>query len=399
MLSIAPIDTHAARRAMTSRGGFLWWYLDAVDEAGNGCVIIWSYGLPFLPGYASSERRGRAPAARERPSLNVAVYREGALDCYLLQEYDPAQVEWRPEAGTWRFGETEIASDEREGERRVSVALDCPIPGGDERLRGRVVVEGTSLHQYDGKDAVAPNADAVAPNADAVAPNADAVAPNADTAAPVDHRWCPRIVAGEADIDLRAGDREHYRFGGRAYHDANCGVTPFHRLGIDCWLWGRCPVGDREIVFYGLWPDDEGEPLYRVFDLGAGGEWRETDEIDFVRKSARWNLGGMRWWERLELTGPAETDWSPLSVEVRDVVDSGPFYMRFLTRTTAGEREATGVAELIRPHRIDLARHRPLVRMRVQQVAERNSAWLPLFSGPKQGRVRRLFDFNFGGTG
>ena len=375
MLSVAPIDTDAARRAMSSRGGFLWWYLDAVDAEGNGCVIIWSYGLPFLPGYAAAERRGRAPAARERPSLNVAVYREGALDCYLLQEYDPGQVEWRPEAGRWRFGETEIAADRRE----VSVALDCPIPGG-ERLRGRVLVEGKR------------------PSFSTAGRPSRRIGAT-DGAAPIEHRWCPRIVAGEADIDLRAGDREHYRFGGRAYHDANCGVTPFHRLGIDCWIWGRCPFGDREIVFYGLWPDDEGDPSYRVFDVGPSGEWRETGEIAFARESGRWNLGGMRWWERLELAGPSETDWSPLSVEMRDVVDSGPFYMRFLTRATSGDREATGVAELIRPHRIDLARHRPLVRMRVQQVADRNSAWLPLFSGPKRGRVRRLLEFNFGGTG
>ena len=81
---------------------------------------------------------------------------------------------------------------------------------------------------------------------------------------------------------------------------------------------------------------------------------------------------------------------------MQHVVDSGPFYMRYLTRARAGDGEATGVAELIRPDRIDLARHRPFVRMRVQQPSS-NSAWLPLFSGPKQGRIRRLFDYNFGG--
>ncbi|MFB6351006.1 MAG: hypothetical protein ABEN55_17950 [Bradymonadaceae bacterium] len=362
MLSIAPVDTDAGRRAMAAPGGFVWWYVDAVDADGNGCVIIWSYGLPFLPGYASAERKGEASEAAERPSLNVAVYRGGQLDCYLLREYSPEETVWRPEEGYWRFGETEMQSRRREGRRRVSVALDCPIPGGDRRLRGTVEIAGP----------------------------APAIA--GGTRMP-NHRWSPRIVIGETGVDLRAGGTERYRSSGRGYHDANCGVTPFHRLGIERWLWGRCPLPDRELVFYGLWPAGDGAPQHRVLTFDADGDWHSERAVEFQLEGARRNIGGMRWWNTLRVTGPAAASWSPLEVEVRDVVDSGPFYMRYLTRSAS----ATGVAELIRPGRIDLARHRPFVQMRVQRSGESNSAWLPLFSGPRRGRFRRLLDYNFGG--
>ena len=96
----------------------------------------------------------------------------------------------------------------------------------------------------------------------------------------------------------------------------------------------------------------------------------------------------------MSLGKPGETG-DRLCIDGRQVVDSGPFYMRFITRGSVdGGEEATGIGELIRPDRVDLGRHRPLVRMRVHDVREGdNSMWLPLFTGPKRGRIRRLMRF------
>jgi hypothetical protein len=58
-------------------------------------------------------------------------------------------------------------------------------------------------------------------------------------------------------------------------------------------------------------------------------------------------------------------------------------------RTAAGEL-ALGWSELCRPDRVDLAPHRPFVKMRVHRAAGPNSIWLPLFTGPRSGRVSRL---------
>jgi len=366
MLSITAIEPNAARRAMESAGGFLWWYLDVVDGEGNGCVLIWSYGLPFLPGYASADRRGNAPPAAERPSLNIAVYRDGELDCYLLEEYPTERVDWRPEEARWRFGATEIRV-RRQGERqRVVAGLDCVIPGGERRLQGTVEATGPAP-------------------------------PVTSAETDPSHRWSPRMVAGEAEVDLRAGETDRYRFAGDAYHDANCGTVPFHRLGIARWVWGRCPIGDGELVFYGLWPEGDGPARRCVLAFDGDGEWQRREGVEIELAEPSWSLGGMRWWRRMQIRGPAGASWTPLTVEVREVVDSGPFYMRYLTEARADGVSAGGVAELIRPDRIDLARHRPFVRMRVRREGETNSAWLPLFSGPKRGRIRRLFDFHLGG--
>jgi carotenoid 1,2-hydratase len=39
---------------------------------------------------------------------------------------------------------------------------------------------------------------------------------------------------------------------------------------------------------------------------------------------------------------------------------------------------------------VDLDLHRPFVRMRVHRTEAPSSFWLPLFSGPREGRWRRL---------
>src|SRR5687768_10564437 len=106
MLHIGDSATELDPQLLRAPGGFLWWYADLVDERGNGLVCIWSFGLPFLPGYASASRRGTPQLPEERPSFNIAVYERGKLVCYLLQEYEPSEVEWA--STRWRFGRTSI---------------------------------------------------------------------------------------------------------------------------------------------------------------------------------------------------------------------------------------------------------------------------------------------------
>ena len=75
MISLRFDPRFPAPEALTAPGGFVWWYLDLTDGAGNGVVLIWSFGLPFLPGYADAARKGQGQSPASRPSLNVAVYK------------------------------------------------------------------------------------------------------------------------------------------------------------------------------------------------------------------------------------------------------------------------------------------------------------------------------------
>lgn len=360
LICLSPPDHRLDRALLDAHGGFVWWYSDLVDAHGNGLVLIWSYGLPFLPGYAQSAREGRAPAPRERPSINLSVYKDGELDFYLLQELAPEQASWSTEHDAWHFGDCRMRRRVEAGRVYLDVELDCPVDGSDDRLTGRIELDGV-CRQACGEE------------------THPGELPH--------HDWTPRVGPAHGIAELTHGDH-HWRIDGRAYHDRNGGSVPQHELGMDHWIWGRVPLEGRELIYYLLWEDADGEPVCFGLTIDDDGCTELVEDLRVELSSPRKNMGGLRWWPKLTLFA-GDRPW--IGVRHRDVVDSGPFYMRYLLEaTTPSGESARGVGELCQPDRVDLHRHRPLVRMRVHHTAGDNSMWLPLFTGPRQGRVRRL---------
>lgn len=362
MIEVGAPQDGVAPELLRAPGGFAWWYVDVVTPSGDGVVLIWSYGLPFLPGYAAAARRGAPQLPEDRPSVNLVVYRGGAPTFYLLQEHPAGSA---PVRGDFTR-EQQIAGcrfTRRTGAGRLvlEAVLDCAVPGMRERLTGTIRVEG-------------------------VARAAD------DAGAPVDapHVWTPLTgpATGEATLDL--GGRPLLRLQGRAYHDRNAGGVPLHALGIDRWMWGRVPLAERERIYYLLWPQGASPgaaPLALGIEIGASGATRRVPLSVALRPSRR-ALAGLRWPESVALHDGGQP-W--MEVRHRAVADDGPFYLRLLSDAVAanGER-ATGWSEIVHPDRVDGDAFRPLVRMKVHRADGPNSPWLPLFTGPREGRVGRL---------
>lgn len=361
LISISPPDQKLDPALLDTRGGFAWWYADMVDDAGNGLVLIWSWGLPFLPGYASSARRGRAQRPGDRPSLNLATYKRGELDFYLLQEFAPGQAGWAEDGESWRFGDSRLTSRIEGGERVMRAELNTAVPGTEGRVSGVIEVRGKPRAAFGGETVV--------------------------EGLP-EHDWTPLCVLADGRADLEMADGSRWSCRGRAYHDRNGGCVPLHDVGIDHWIWGRAPFEEGERIYYLLWPEPEGEPVALGLEIDPEGATRVHEGVEVVRQGGERNLGGLRWWQGLQLRVGGEP-W--MEVDHKWVVDSGPFYMRYLTRARGpGGGWVTGVGELCEPDRIDLGRHRPLVNMRVHRAQGPNSMWLPLFSGLRRGRARRL---------
>lgn len=367
LIELSTAGSGLSKELLKAEGGFLWWYADMVDARGNGLVLIWSYGLPFLPGYASAARRGVAPAAGKRPSLNVSTYKEGTLDFYLLQEFDVEDVHWeaREDGDVWRFGRSRLSSLLVGEERELKVDLDLDVPGMEAKhvsltleARGPALVANPGEHR-----------------------------PGERQCDPVPaHDWTPILCAttGSAKVEV-PGHRMELE--GRLYHDRNGGYRALHDLGIDIWVWGRVAMEDRDFVYYVLdGQDDSQEALF--LEVLAAGKLQKVEDAELRRGAMKKNLGGLRHWPEMEIVRGGEPF---LKLQHRKVVDSGPFYMRtvFDAEDTAGGVHR-GIAEICDPERVDLGIHRPLVKMRVHHQKRWNSMFLPLFTGPKEGRVERL---------
>ena len=340
-------------------GGFAWWYLDLIDGQGDGFVIIWSFGLPFLPGYLGAARSGRPEAAGQRPSLNVALYKGGRPYFYLLQEYDPEQTEWAP--GRWRFDESIIEAQIEDDRRIVTLELDCPVPKSGERLQGTVRLDG-AVPRFESPGFAPPGAT---------------------------HLWCPLAGPAVCQADLRLGDRDPWRTTGLAYHDRNGGTVPLDALGIHQWTWGRVLNEDALHIYYVVWPETPGAPPTAWgLTVERDGPARWHEDLDLSREDRARGRYGMPYAKTIIL----QKDGQPWMRSMSEaLLDDGPFYLRNRIRVSVSdEPDQIGIGEWVDPSKVDRPWQRPFVRMRVHNPHGTSSFWLPLFSGLREGRVRRL---------
>ena len=228
MISLAPTHPGPSRELLDHEGGFLWWYAEALDEAGNGLVLIWSFGLPFLPSWAGPAREGVRAALRTRPAINIALYSEGRLDGYWLEELDPTDARWDG-AERWRFGNSRFEITRRDGRLLLDAELDVRTPGAAEGLQGQVTF--------------------------------DTVAARVERGFAWDqrHAWTPLAGPGRADWALRCGART-WAGEGAPYLDRNHGEVMLDELGIHTWHWGHGSFADEQRIAYAL--------------VGEGGEAR-----------------------------------------------------------------------------------------------------------------------------
>lgn len=353
MIDLCPPVPSFPRALLDARGGFLWWYLDLVDEQGDGLVLIWSFGLPFLPGYTYAARYGQAPAARTRPAVVLSVYKKGLCDFYLFQEYTTAQGLWEmPEKVT--IGQSVFESTVINGMRNLTISLDMAVPRMREHLTGTITVVGPSR----------------------------VPGPNETTVA--QHHWSPLTAVAKGDVDLRQGTGWAFKTSGRAYHDRNGSLNHVDSMGIKEWFWARVAFPDYEAVIYELTPF-EGKPRLLVMRIEADGTTNLLEGAQLTRSGTLLSLFGPKWNPSLSVPGHFD-------LKQTHVVEDSNFYLRMAV--SGKDRQGAtgrGWAETLLPHEIDADGWRPFVAMAVHPSQGRGSMMLPLFSGPRSGRLARLF--------
>lgn len=352
---------------LQSPGGFTWFYTDLVDDQGGGATLIWSWGLPFLPGYARAARIGEPERPIDRPSVNVAVYGAGREHFYLLSELPAEECAWGEDGRSWRLGESSFSwTDTEDGPtgvtptRTLQGTLDLALPTGG-RATGKLWLSGPLRRDSPGAEFGA---------------NADGT-----------HVWTPLVAAARGCLELQTPEGA-LRVEGRGYHDRNSAARPLQALGIRSWWWGRLALPGRDLICYRLAPSVTGAaPRDLVVEVAADGSCRTRENAGL--QLGRWHrsVWGLRWPGGATFTDP---DGRTVSVEIGPLLDNGPFYQRFALHGRCGQDEGHGLGEHLVSDRIDGDLLRPLVRMRVHRAAGPNSMWLPLFSGHHAGRVRRL---------
>lgn len=360
MIELASATSPTPHEMLNASGGFAWWYADAVDADGNGLVLIWSWGLPFLPGYTSAGRRGDAPAARERPSLNIALYRAGRPAYYLLQEYPEHDAECGIDR--WRIGDSSFSHTVEGDQITLDADISCTDPTTGAEVRGSIRLRGSLCRQLDGGGE------------------------------PV-HVWGPITANATADVSLLVGETP-FVLHGHGYHDRNYSSTHIDNLGIERWTWVRASREQSTWIVYALQGRAGIADRTIVLRVSEDGATEEIVGATVRYESEKLDRFGVRLARRMFV---CLEDMTLCTIEVEALVDRGPFYLRGHATITTDEGVATGFVEVVVPGRVDRSIHRPLVRMAVHHVRDGGSIWLPLFAGPIEGRVGRLLR-SFGGA-
>ena len=342
-------------------GSFVWWYVDACDHNGNGFVLIWSWGLPFLPGLASGDRNGKPTPAIDRPAITLSIYEQHKQTFYLFEELKPEEARWEHRCSKedrWTFGSNVLQYTNTEDSCVLRGTIHLDVPGQDTPLTGTFKCTGALRKELQSNTPSDPN-----------------------------HLWSPISVQANCQAEFKTDSYSFSVQNLRSYHDRNASNLPLHRLGIKEWSWGRTAFTSYEIIWYMLYPE-EGDPIKMLLRINKDGSSSCENISKAEQEGWRQSIYGLGHPKILHL----ETANTQLCVQYTSLIDDGPFYQRYFvtaTQNSAPSEQGYGFAELVVPDKVDPEWMLWLIRMRVKQPQD-NSIWLPLFSGPSYTRIRRL---------
>lgn len=335
----------------TSPGGYEWWYFDGEDNKGEyQFVVIFYEGCPFSPDYIKTVEKHpeHVNALPEmHPAISISVYKHGKTVFYAMSEYSKTEVEFNRDKISLRVGKNTLDGFIENEQLVYALRLDETLPTG-EKFSGilRFVSPVSNKNLFD------------------TLPSKDGER----------HRWNlvqPKArIKGVISISQENRHEKPIIFEGTGYHDQNIGMEPLRNQFVD-WYWGRVHFRDMTLVYYVM--EQQGAREYHAWLIGPDNQsivdYTQNIVLDgnstnkFLLSSAR----------RISIKFETRT----IQVQKEDVVDSGPFYMRFtsavkITSQQQDENEwVSGIGEYIKPSRIRQRLFWPLVRMRYRYTSKK----------------------------
>ena len=371
MIQLLSIDNPKGLFNHTSNSpAFSWWYIDVLNDQGDGCVCIFSQGLPFLPSSSTPKS--------ERYAVNVVIYKEGKEAFYLLQEFPKSEVHFeRTESHPlsiirkekWSIGGHTFHRHIKDGIVHSVVEL-CSSAS-------EVSTQLGSAHSVKGKIQVS-------------GPLLSSLETVGRTDSP--HQWIPMTTQCTADVSL-AIEHQSMSFTGPAYHDSNVSMQALEDLSIDHWWWARASFKDETWVVYlvdgtrsTISMTQLSKPVWMVASISSRGEWKQH----FVRsvnvhtkKQSLYGLSIPVSWEVILESG--------LRLEIDKIagLDDSPFYQRVQIQMTCGESTGLGFMEHVVPTKLNIPWQQPFIRMKTHFQNTPGSFFSPLFTGPSNTRWSR----------
>lgn len=327
-----------AHHAVTSPGGYEWWYFDAEDTTQNVQLVgILLDGFVFHPGYLRAHARylrrptrHAPPRARDYPCAYLAVYENGRLAAQFMTQYPAGSLVAADDRPVVTLGPNRLTRDD---DHTYHLAL----AGTPWKLtpRGPLTLHGSRLSARLDLSPVSQQPPAERPFLSRAMTGAD-------------HRW---VLAAphcrfSATVSLTGPNAKTWNLRGLAYHDHNFGTAPLGP-GLARWIWGRALFDDACFTFHHAVPINRNLPpethLLEVTPAQIA-EIAPPAGLPVAPFTSRTPLG---------LAYPPELRLADgITLNHPRVIDPTPFYLRLIYQAHCRGRVGTALCEVAYPHRL-----------------------------------------------
>lgn len=331
-------------------GSYEWWYFDSEDhEQELSLVCIWFAGFAFSPYYMEHylnwKKNGSVPPkALDYGGFSFQLYEKGKETVNFIRE-GSSLFEGSGNSIDVRFEQNRFHYDARENAYILDIAFD--FPARRQKITAHFVFGIRDRFSYRKNDE-----------------NNNGQVPR--------HEWLLALPQADVSGSITIEDTLKQRsrtllIRGRGYHDHNLGLMPVHEY-IDTWYWGRAFSDNYALVYYVInFKNREYKPLtICLLHDTVSGELHIQEAFEIKASGSRRGFFAPVHGRVLFFCGEGFC----LSIDKKQVLDSGPFYLRYtssiLLKTKETEEERMqGISEFLSPGRLESPLLRFFIRCRV----------------------------------
>ncbi len=343
-------------------GSYEWWYFDADDqEQGISLVCIWFAGFAFSPYYMQHYldwKRNRTldpPRALDYSGFSFQLYENGRESVNFIKEGPSSFFTSDGSALDVSFENNRFYYDQAQQSYILDIAFE--YPARRQKVTAKLLFEVTYRYSWEKCN-----------NAD------DEHAPR--------HEWLLSLpgteVTGQVIVEDTLKHTSHtHVLRARGYHDHNLGRMPVHEY-IDTWYWGRAFSGKYDLVYYIIFfRNSRYSPLaFGLLHDSGTGNLTIYEDLQMSKSGLRRGLFAPVHSKHLRLSRDALC----IDIQQMQVLDSGPFYLRYNSRISFQEasRETAsfrGISEFLKPGRLQLPVLRFFTRCRVWRDGKKSAMY------------------------